>query len=144
MIKFLKILNESIDIYPLDKLDSFANIIIYTENADGFEVSFSPKNSPNKYQLSIYKIDEYYEVQFGIVEKGMIKTSVLVNDNFTLSVLSIVFSLLRYYIDEYSVFVFEFEAYHIRPKLYNLYFDKNFTDYDKHKMGPNEFRFIKK
>ena len=144
MIKFLKILNESIDIYPLDKLDSFANITIYTENADGFEVSFSPKNSPNKYQLSIYKIDEYYEVQFGIVEKGMIKTSVLVNDNFTLSVLSIVFSLLRYYIDEYSVFVFEFEAYHIRPKLYNLYLDKNFTDYDKHKMGPNEFRFIKK
>ena len=144
MIKFLKILNESIDIYSLDKLDSFANIIIYTENADEFRVSFSPKNSPNKYQLSIDKIDEYYEIQFGVMDRGRVKTGVLVNDNFTLSVLSIVFSLLRYYVDEYSVSAFEFEAYDIRPKLYELYLDKNFTDYDKHRMGPNEFRYIKK
>lgn len=124
-------LNEAIDIYSLDKLKEFSNFIIHQENNNEFKVTFSPKNSPNKYQLRIksYGKDSII-VDFGVIVDKMVSTSKTIKDEFVLPVLSTVFSLLRYFIDKYDIQKFNFEAKEgVRSKLYEMYLKKHFNDF---------------
>jgi hypothetical protein len=142
------LLDESIDIYNLDKLKNFTNYLIKKEDIDDFQVIFSPKDSPNKYQLNVSNYYKQYVVTFGLVDDGIIKTSTEVNDKFVLNVLSTIFSLVRYYVDKYKVKKINFQAdKKLRSNLYSLYLNKHFSDFEINKSdynGSNQYILIKK
>jgi hypothetical protein len=123
-------LYESIDIYDLNQLKKFTNYIIKNEDENGFQVIFSPINSPNKYELEISNTFNQYTIMFGLIDKDKVLTKVDVKDNFVLNVLSTVFTLIRYYIDKYKIKSINFTAdKKLRSPLYSLYLKKHFSDF---------------
>ena len=144
------ILNESIDIYDLNKLKESTNYQIKKEDKENFQVIFSPKESPNKYQFKIEydKDDMVMFGEFGIIQGDKISTTKQPKDKYVLNVLSTVFSLLRYYLDKYNIKKLKFEIEPgIKDELYNLYLKKHFNDYNIKTEGEyflKEFTLVKK
>lgn len=125
------VLSESIDIYDLNKLKDSTNYQIKKEDKENFQVIFSPKKSPNKYQFKVSKLGDTYNIIFGVIINGVVSTTKFVKDEFTMSVLSTVFSLLRYYIDKYKIGKLYFGAdIDIRSGIYKSYINKHFSDYE--------------
>jgi hypothetical protein len=135
------LLLESIDIFDINNIPCEFNI--HTENNNDITVIFTP-NSEDFYQLSIeIKDDGCYYVIFGVIIDDVVRTSVTLNSNYRLKVLSTVFSLIKYYTDKYNVECLEMDIDdEMRLKLYNLYFSKHFKNFQVDKLG-NKVRLVK-
>ena len=110
-VSFDDFLNESIDIYPLedvkndlDKLDIHVNEFV--DKKEQFKVNFEIRAHYYTFYVwksRVSKTEVDYAVVFGDTDDfgDNINTSSLLNRDISRYILSIIFSLLRYWVDKY-------------------------------------------
>jgi hypothetical protein len=132
---FQEFINESIDIYTMDELESNGVYIEVREETD-------------KSMEALFSVSGYF-YKFKIMSTGLpflafgnsddfgqeLEMDNLLNRDISRFVLSIVFSLLRYWVDKYEVKALAYMVKDdgIRQPLYQYYLDKHFSDFDINK-----------
>lgn len=150
LAKILKnLINESIDIFPLNHfIENGVQITIFEEsrlrcrigfivNGKYYTVYISPIFSPKIPNISFGNTDEKY---------GNLNLNKLQNSADAPYILSIVFSIIKYWIDKYNIPTFEYGATESdRAKLYDYYIKKHFSDFElisKQPLPNNNFNYI--
>lgn len=133
MIKLTELLNEIVDIYSPDELNSkgiYYNIDRETNNR--FRVEFNYNDQ--FYVLTCLRIlhPTRVSVNFGTTNESFKQLDMnnLINSKYSSRILAAIFGLLRYWLDKYNIQEFEYTADgQTRNKLYQYYLNKHFTDY---------------
>jgi len=128
---FQEFINESIDIYTMDELESKGVYIeIKEESPKSLRVLFSVSGY---YYMVLALPTEVPFVAFGNSDDfgENIELEELLNRDISRFALSVVFSVLRYWTDKFGVKEFNYMVKNdgIRQPLYRYYLDKHFPDF---------------
>lgn len=125
-------LKEIVDIYDIRNLPKgVTNLDIKTENRLKFFVDFIYKDTPYSIFITNLKYN-YPTVLFGNREEGgRLNATELLNVPESKVVLSVVFSLLKYWLEKYKIPKFCYEANgDVKQSLYRKYMEKHFKNYE--------------
>ena len=133
MIKLTNLLNEVIDIYSPEEL-----------NSKGIEYDID-REAPTRFRVNLKYKDQYYtltilplfnpkrpSVNFGNTDKNYenLNLNQLLNSPYSSRILAAIFGLIRYWVNKYEIKEFEYGAEgQTRNKLYNYYLTKHFPDF---------------
>lgn len=133
MISLVNILNEIIDIYSPEELNS--KDIEYRIDRD----------SPTRFRVELKYKDQYYiltilplfnpkrlSINFGSSDEKYenLNFKQLLNSPYSSRILAAIFGLIRYWVNKHNIQQFEYGAEgEVRNKLYNYYLTKHFPDF---------------
>jgi len=132
-MKLINLLQEIIDIYSPEELDSKdIKYDIEDESSTRFRVNLKYKDQ--YYTLTILPLfnPKRPNINFGSTDKNYknLNLNQLLNSPYSSRVLASIFGLIRYWVDKYNIQEFEYGAEgKIRSKLYNYYLTKHFPDF---------------
>ena len=134
MIKLTNLLNEVIDIYSPEELNSKdIEYDIEKETSTRFRINLKYKDQ--YYTLTILPLfnPKRPSVNFGNTDKNYenLDLNQLLNSPYSSRILAAIFGLIRYWVNKYEIKEFEYGAEgQIRNKLYNYYLTKHFPDFE--------------
>ena len=132
-IKLINLLQEIIDIYSPEELDSKdIEYDIESESSTRFRVNLKYKDQ--YYTLIILPLfnPKRPNINFGSTDENYknLNLNRLLNSPYSSRILASIFGLLRYWVNKYNIQEFEYRAEgEIRNKLYNYYLTKHFPDF---------------
>lgn len=132
-MKLLNILNEIIDLYSPEELNSKdIEYDIERETSNRFRVNLKYKDQ--YYTLTILPLfnPKRPSINFGSTDENYenLNLNQLLNSPYSSRILAAVFGLIRYWVDKHNIQQFEYGADgNTRIKLYNYYLTKHFPDF---------------
>ena len=134
MVKLVELLNELIDIYTPEELNS-KGIEYYIEREAATRFRVRLKYKDQYYILSILPLfnPKRPNINFGNTDENYenLDLNQLLNSPYSSRILASIFGLIRYWVDKYNIQEFEYGAEgNIRTKLYNYYLKKHFPDFE--------------
>jgi hypothetical protein len=136
MIKLIDLLNEIIDIYSPEELNSKdIEYVIGIEAPTRFRVNLKYKDQ--YYTLTILPLfnPKRPNINFGSTDENYenLNLTQLLNSPYSSRILAAIFGLIRYWVDKYNIQEFEYGADgNTRVKLYDYYLTKHFPDFTNH------------
>ena len=133
MIKLTNLLQEIIDIYSPEELES-----------KGIEYRID-RDSPTRFRVELKYKDQYYlltilplftpipVISFGNTDENYdnLNLSQLLNSPYSSRILAAIFGLIRYWVDRYNIQQFEYGVEgKVRTTLYDYYLTKHFSDFE--------------
>ena len=136
MIKLIDLLNEIIDIYSPEELNS--KDIEYNIEIDypsRFRASLKYKD--HHYALTILPLfnPKRPNINFGNTNENgeNLNLTQLLNSPYSSRILAAIFGLIRYWVDKYNIQEFEYSADgKTRTQIYDYYLSKHFHDFSNH------------
>jgi hypothetical protein len=134
MIKLVELLNELIDTYTPEELNS-KGIEYYIEREAATRFRVHLKYKDQYYVLSILPLfnPKRPSINFGNTDENYenLDLNQLLNSPYSSRILASIFGLIRYWVDKYNIQEFEYGAEgNIRTKLYDYYLKKHFPDFE--------------
>lgn len=127
-----EILNESIDLLDINKLESSdISLRILINTVERFESEFTINSM--RYNIFISPTDGHVpSIFFGNYdENNKLNLHKLIEKNYSIRVLSVIFSLIRFWVDKNKVNIFKFSVEgDLRIKLYSYFLNKHFNDFN--------------
>ena len=136
MIKLIDLLNEIIDIYSPEEL-----------NSKDIEYNIE-RESPTRFRVNMQYKDQYYtltilplfnpkrpNINFGNTNENgeNLNLTQLLNSPYSSRILAAIFGLIRYWVDKYNIQEFEYSADgKTRTQIYDYYLSKHFPDFTNH------------
>ncbi len=146
---FKTLIIESIDIFSLDYFrKNGVQITIFEESHRRCRIGFIVNNKYYIVYISPIFSTKIPNISFGNTnqEYENLNLNKLQNSPNVNHILSIIFSIIRYWIDKFNIQTFEYGTTPgIRAKLYNYYLEKHFNDFilaSKDPLPNNNFNYI--